>query len=67
MGADFLKGDHAAEQPAEDGALISDAAFNRFVNVLGSGKTMLYILAVLFVICALYFLAMWRSHERREP
>ena len=37
------------------------------IGTPGSGKTMLYILAVLFVICALYFLAMWRSHERREP
>ena len=49
------------------GDMISDEAFNRFVTVLCSGKTTLCILAAFAVICALFFLVMWRSHERREP
>ena len=66
-GADLLKDDQAAEQPVEGGALISDAAFNRFVTALGSGKTTLCIVIAFSVLCALFFLVMWRSHERREP
>ena len=66
-GKDLLKGDNAAEQPAEGGTLISDEAFNRFVTALGSGKTTLCILVAFAVICVLFFLVMWRSHERREP
>lgn len=66
-GKDLLKDDNVTEQPAEGGALISDEAFNRFVTTLGSDKTTFCILATFAVICALYFLVMWRSHERREP
>ena len=63
----LLKDDNAAEQPAEGGALISDEAFNRFVTALGSDKITLCVLAAFAVICVLFFLVMWRSHERREP
>ena len=55
------------DQPAQGGALISDAAFERFVTALSAGRTTLCVTASFVVICALYFLVMWRSHERREP
>ena len=55
------------DQPAQGGALISDAAFERFVTALSAGRTTLCVTAAFVVICALYFLVMWRSHERREP
>ena len=55
------------ERPAEGGALISDKAFDRFFMALGSGKTIACVLAAFAVVCVLYFLVMWRSHERREP
>ena len=55
------------EQPSESSPLISDEAFSRFEAVLLSGKTTLCILAAFAVICVLFFLVMWRSHERREP
>ncbi len=55
------------EQPADGDTLISDETINRFEAVLLSGKTSLCIFAVFAVICTVYFLAMWRSHERREP
>ncbi len=55
------------EQPNEDGDLISDEAINSFVTKLSSGKLTLCIFAVFVVLCVLFFLAMWRSHERREP
>lgn len=55
------------EHPSDSGDLISDEAINSSVNNLSSGKTTFFILAVFVVLCALFFLAMWRSHERREP
>ena len=54
------------EQPAEDGPMISEEAINKFETFLSSGKTSLCILTVFVVLCVLFFLAMWRSHERRE-
>ncbi|WP_173386863.1 hypothetical protein [Ruminococcus flavefaciens] len=66
-GTNLLSDNNLAEHPAEDGALISDAAFNRFVTALSSGKTTLCIVIAFAVLCALFFLVMWRSHERREP
>ena len=63
----FFPGMKTPEQPAERGTLISDEAFYRFVNVLGSGKTTLCLIAAFAVICVLFFLVMWRSRERREP
>lgn len=66
-GTNLLKDDNLTEQPAEGGALISDEAFNRFVTALGSGKTTLCVVTAFAVICVLFFLVMWRSHERREP
>ncbi|WP_303825534.1 hypothetical protein [Ruminococcus flavefaciens] len=54
------------EKPAEDGTMISEEAINKFETFLSSGKTTLCILAVFVVLCVLFFLAMWRSHERRE-
>ena len=66
-GTNLLNDNHLAEQPAEGGALISDEAFNRFVTALGSGKTTLCVVTAFAVICVLFFLVMWRSHERREP
>ena len=66
-GTNLLNDNDLAEQQADGGALISDEAFNRFVTALGSGKTTLCIVIAFAVLCALFFLAMWRSHERREP
>ena len=66
-GTNLLNDNHLAEQQAEGGALISDAAFNRFVTALSSGKTTHCIVIAFAVLCALFFLVMWRSHERREP
>ena len=54
------------EKPAEDGTMISEEAVNKLETFLSSGKTSLCILAVFVVLCVLFFLAMWRSHERRE-
>lgn len=66
-GTNLLNDNNLAEQQAEGGALISDAAFNRFVTALSSGKTTHCIVIAFAVLCALFFLVMWRSHERREP
>ena len=66
-GKDILSDDKVTEQSADGGALISDEAFNRFVTNLSSGKTTLCIFAAFVVLCVLFFLVMWRSHERREP
>ena len=55
------------ERPAEGEALISDEAFDRFFMALGSGKTTLCVVIAFALLCALFFLVMWRSHERREP
>lgn len=66
-GTNLLNDNNLAEQPAEGGAMISEEAINRFEAVLCSGKTTLCLAAAFAVICALYFLVMWRSHERREP
>ncbi|MBR1382898.1 MAG: hypothetical protein IJ555_03670 [Ruminococcus sp.] len=63
----LFPGFNKPEQPAEEGALISEEAINRLVSVLCSGKTTLCLLAAFAVICVLFFLVMWRSHERREP
>ena len=64
----FFTGDvKIPEQPDDGGAIISDEAFNRFMTTLGSDKTTLCVLAVFAVICVLFFLVMWRSHERKEP
>jgi len=57
----------APEQPAEGEAMISEEAVNRFAYFLCSGKTSICLSAVFVVLCVLFFLAMWRSHERREP
>ena len=66
-GKEMLSDDNAAEQSAKSSELISEEALNRFVTSLVSGKTTLYIVTAFVVICVLFFLAMWRSHERREP
>ena len=63
----LFPGMNKTEKTVEDGALISDEMFNRFVTALGSGKTTLCVVTVFAVLCALFFLVMWRSHERREP
>ena len=63
----LFKEDKAADPPAEGDHLIPDEAFNKFVNALGSGKTTLCIVIAFAVLCALFFLVMWRSRERREP
>lgn len=71
---DLFLGKNKTEQPAEGGAVISQEAVDKFEAFLCSfeaflcsGKTSLCVSAVFVVLCALYFLAMWRSHERREP
>ena len=64
---DLFPGMNKAEKPADDGAVIQEEAVNKFEAFLCSGKTSLCLLAVFVVLCVLFFLAMWRSHERREP
>ncbi len=63
----LFPGMNKAGKPAEDDAMISEEAVNKFETILCSVKTTLCILAVFVVLCVLFFLAMWRSHERREP
>ena len=62
----LFPGMNKTEKPDEDGPMISEEAVNKFETFLSSGKTSLCILAVFVVLCVLFFLAMWRSHERRE-
>ena len=62
----LFPGMNKTEKPAEDGPMISEEGVNKFETFLSSGKTSLCILAVFVVLCVLFFLAMWRSHERRE-
>ena len=62
----LFPGMNKTEMPVEDDTMISEEAVNKFVTFLSSGKTSLCILAVFVVLCVLFFLAMWRSHERRE-
>ena len=63
----LFPGMNKAGKPAEDDAMISEEAVNKFDTILCSKKTLLCISAVFVVLCILFFLAMWRSHERREP
>jgi hypothetical protein len=63
----WIPGIKNTEHSGENDPLISDAAFSRFEAALGAGKTTMILLAVFAVICSVYFLTMWRSHERREP
>ena len=63
----LFPGFNKTEQTAEDGAMISEEAINRLEAVLCSGKTTLCVVTAFAVICVLFFLVMWRSHERREP
>ena len=62
----LFPGMNKTEKPDEDGPMISEEGVNKFETFLSSGKTSLCILAVFVVLCVLFFLAMWRSHERRE-
>ena len=64
---DLFPGMNHDEKSAKDGAMISQETVNKFETILCSEKTSLCIFAVFVVLCALFFLAMWRSHERREP
>ena len=64
---DLFPGMNKTEHPAEGGALISEETVSKIEKILCSEKTSLCIFAVFVVLCALFFLAMWRSHERREP
>ena len=64
---DLLPGMNNDENSAKDGAMISQEMVNKFEKILCSEKTLLCISAVFVVLCILFFLAMWRSHERREP
>ena len=64
---DLFPGMNKTEHPAEGGALISEETVSKIEKNLCSEKTSLCIFAVFVVLCALFFLAMWRSHERREP
>ncbi len=64
---DLFSGINNDEKSAKDGAMISQEMVNKFETILCSEKTLLCISAVFVVLCALFFLAMWRSHERREP
>jgi hypothetical protein len=63
----LFPGMNKTEKPAEGGAMISEETVNKFETILCSEKTLLCISAVFVVLCILFFLAMWRSHERREP
>ncbi len=62
----LFPGMNKTEKPVENGTMISEEAVNKFEAFLCSWKTSLCILAVFVVLCVLFFLAMWRSHERRE-
>ena len=62
----LFPGMNKTEKPVEDDAVISEEAVNKFETFLCSGKTSLCILAVFVVLCVLFFLAVWRSLERRE-
>ena len=64
---DLFPGMNNDDKSAKDGAMISQEMVNKFETILCSEKTLLCISAVFVVLCALFFLAMWRSHERREP
>lgn len=64
---DIFPGKNTPEHSAEDGALISDAMMQRIIETVSSDRTMLLLLAAFAVLCAVFFLAMRRSHERREP
>ena len=64
---DLFPGMNNDDKSAKDGAMISQEMVNKFETVLCSEKTLLCISAVFVVLCILFFLAMWRSHERREP
>ena len=63
----FSDGSKQEAPAADDGALISDEAAQKALNAIGSCKTTGFLLAGLAIVCVLFFLAMWRSHERREP
>ena len=64
---DLFPGMNNDDKSAKDGAMISQEMVNKFETMLCSEKTLLCISAVFVVLCILFFLAMWRSHERREP
>ena len=64
---DLFPGMNNDDKSAKDGAMISQEMVNKFETILCSEKTLLCISAVFVVLCILFFLAMWRSHERREP
>ena len=64
---DLFPGMNNDEKSAKDGALISEETVRKVEKILCSEKTSLCLFAVFVVLCALFFLAMWRSHERREP
>ncbi len=64
---DLFPGMNNDDKSAKDGAMISQEMVNKFDTILCSKKTLLFISAVFVVLCILFFLAMWRSHERREP
>lgn len=66
-GKEMLSDDNAAEHSAKGSGLISEESFNRFMTTLLSENTTLYLVIAFAVLCALFFLVMWRSHERREP
>ena len=64
---DLFPGMNNDDKSVKDGAMISQEMVNKFDTILCSEKTLLCISAVFVVLCRLFFLAMWRSHERREP
>ena len=64
---DLFPGMNNDDKSVKDGAMISQEMVNKFDTILCSEKTLLCISAVFVVLCILFFLAMWRSHERREP
>ena len=64
---DLFPGMNNDDKSAKDGAMISQEMVNKFETILCSEKTLLCISAAFVVLCILFFLAMWRSHERREP
>ena len=66
--ADFFTGDiNIPAQSAAGRSLISEEALNELVAATGSTMTTVCVLAAFVTACVLYFLVMWRSHERREP
>lgn len=46
---------------------LHDSSVYTLSEIIGSNKVTLFAVAAFMIVCGIYFLALWRSHERREP